>query len=75
MECMECWSNGVMEYCIVKAQKPFLVPLRPSLQFSNTPWSRPLDQTWLARAGFYDFGSPSIATTALYSRQLALSEA
>ena len=29
---------------------------------------------WLARAGFYDFDSPSIATTALYSRQLALSE-
>jgi len=39
------------------------------------PWPRPLAQTWLTRAGFYDFGSPSIATTALYSRQLALSEA
>jgi hypothetical protein len=32
-------------------------------------------QTWLARAGFYDFGSTSIATTALYSRQLAPGQA
>jgi len=30
---------------------------------------------WLARAGFYDFGSSSIATTALYSRQLAPGQA
>jgi len=34
-----------------------------------------LAQTWLARAGFYDFGSPNIATTALYSRQLAPGQA
>jgi hypothetical protein len=40
----------------------------PSLQYS-------LAQTWLARAGFYDFGSPSIATTALYSRQVAPGQA
>jgi len=39
------------------------------------PWPRPLAQTWLARAGFYDFGSPSIATPALYSRQLAPGQA
>ena len=43
--------------------------------FPEHPWPRPLAQTWLARAGFYDFGSPSIATTALYSRQLAPGQA
>jgi len=30
-----------------------------------------LAQTWLARAGFYDFGPQSISTTVLYSKQLA----
>jgi hypothetical protein len=41
----------------------------PIFHFPKTQYS--LAQTWLARAGFYDFGSPSIATTALYSRQVA----
>jgi len=34
-----------------------------------------LAQTWLARAGFYHFSSSSIATTALYSGQLAPGQA
>jgi len=39
------------------------------------PTSRRARAGWLARAGFYDFGSPSIATTAFYSRQLAPGQA
>jgi len=45
-----------------------LISINPVLYYS-------LAQTWLARAGFYHFGSPSIATIALYSRQLAPGQA
>ncbi len=56
------WQDAVME------SEAFIIS-----ENSYISTSRRARAGWLARAGFYDFGSPSIATTALYSRQLALS--
>jgi len=51
---------------------PYMLKEYEELKATNR---EPLAQTWLARAGFYDFGSPSIATTSLYSIQLAPGQA
>jgi len=86
---LEQHINGFIEYCKVSGFRVKLSRLRRDFfdrinkinmiflfsLYPEHPWPRPLAQTWLARAGFYDFGSPSIATTALYSRQLAPGQA
>ena len=65
-----------MQSAKVKIAFPYgFVKAISCLSFCIFPWPRPLAQTWHARVGFYGFGSPSIATTALYSRQLAPGQA
>jgi len=54
------WQDAVME------SEAFI-----SIESSCISKSRRTRAGWLARAGFYDFGSQSISTTVLYSKQLA----
>jgi len=41
---MEYWGTGVMD---LKKTKELFKSYEPLLRYSNTPWPRPLAQTWL----------------------------